>query len=305
MQTTSAPRYNTDFHPTIGKTEALAPGIKRIVAPNPSAYTFTGTNTYIVGFDDVIVVDPGPDDDAHMANIVSTIGTANCKGVVLTHTHNDHAALAEKLAQTLTVPLIFEGPHRPSRKIGRFERDHIRPSCNYEIRPNLVVRDNSKIDLGELQVTVLTTPGHCANHIALAIDGTDIVLSGDHIMGWSSTLIADPDGSLDDYLHSLDKMIELEQGTYFPAHGDIIKDGRAYAKQLKYHREFRNSQIVDLIDKHPRWTHQLLNALYPDIPLKVKPAALLTLNAHLQYLMAQGKIEMKNRVFGRQYFIIR
>ena len=217
----------------------------------------------------------------------------------------DHAALAEKLASVLTAPLVFEGAHRPSRKIGRFERDHIRPSCNYEIRPNLVVRENSKIDLGELCVTVHTTPGHCANHIALAIDGTDIVLSGDHIMGWSSTLIADPDGSLDDYLHSLDKMIELEQGTYFPAHGDIIKDGRAYAKQLKYHREYRNTQLIDLIDKHPRWTHQLLNALYPDIPLKVKPAALLTLNAHLQYLMAKGKIQMKNRVFGRQFFIIR
>jgi glyoxylase-like metal-dependent hydrolase (beta-lactamase superfamily II) len=301
MQAATAPKYNTDFNPVADKIEAIRPGVKRLVASNSSAYTFTGTNTYIVGFDEVVIIDPGPDKQTHMDAIVKSLGDARCKGIVLTHTHRDHSALAPKLAEHLQVPLIFEGTHRPSRTLKWWERDPLKSSGHYGLKPDLAVKTGSKIDLGEISLTVLETPGHCANHIALILDDTDCIFTGDHVMGWSSTLIADPDGSLSSYFKSLERLIDCDQSTYFPAHGDVIKEGRLYARQLFKHREYRNTQIMGFLEEKPRWTGELLKALYPDIPLTVKPAALLTLNAHLQYLIEQGEVGFSQFLLARKF----
>lgn len=305
MQDAIAPSYNKDFAPIAGKVEAIRPGVKRIVAPNESAYTFTGTNTYIVGFDDVVIIDPGPQNRAHEEVIVKSIGDARCKGIVLTHTHKDHSALAPQLAQKLNAPLIFEGPHRPSRPLKWWETDPLKNSGHYGLKPNLAVKTGSKIDLGEMCLTVLQTPGHCANHIALILDETDCVFTGDHVMGWSSTLIADPDGSLSDYFFSLERMIGLTQNTYLPAHGDVIKAGRSYATQLLRHRQHRNAQICEALKEKPLWRGQLLKRVYPDIPLNVRMAALFTLNAHLFYLEKQGLITAREFGFSKRYALKR
>jgi len=304
MQTQTAPDYNTTFDPKTGQTVVIAPGIRRIVAPNASPYTFTGTNSYVVGFDDVVVIDPGPEDQNHKDALIRAVGDANCVGIVLTHTHRDHSALAPALGIALNAPLIFEGEHRPSRKMSIGEKDPLKKSGHYGLKPNRVVVDQTKIDLGEIDLIVHTTPGHCANHIAISISGSKHLFTGDHIMGWSSTLIADPDGSLEDYFKSLQKVLDLDADCYLPAHGEIIKDGHAFAKQLLAHRHSRNHQIIAALIKKPKWTLQLLAEIYKGIPLKVKPAALLTLNAHLHYLVERGDLGINDFRFAKQYYLV-
>jgi len=301
MHEQTTPAYNLDFAPKAGSPEILVPGVMRIVAPNAGPYTFRGTNSYIVGFDEVVIMDPGPDDNGHFASLMGAVGDRNCKGILLTHTHRDHSALAPRLAKALKVPLMFEGEHRPSRPLKRLERDPLKQSGHYGLKPDYMVRDGSRIDLGEIALIIHTTPGHCANHIAISIEGREELFTGDHIMGWSSSLISDPDGSLADYFSSLEKVIGLSADRYFPAHGGVIENGPEFATQLLNHRQGRNEQILQALRGGPKWTTTLLSDIYPDIPITVKPAALLTLNAHLQYLLVKGDIQFKNYWWAKQY----
>lgn len=303
LQQQTAPSYQTDFSPQIGVAESVAPFVERIVAPNASPYTFTGTNCFLVGQDEIAIIDPGPDLQAHINAIDKALDGRKVSAIMLTHTHRDHSAVAPKLADKYDVPLMFGGPHRPARQLRMFEIDPMKRSGHYGLRPDRTLKQGDIIRLGAVEIEVIETPGHCANHICFALSDRAHILTGDHIMGWNSTLIADPDGALAPYLDSIDLLLSCPGQIYLPAHGDRIVMGKRFAKALKGHRLQRNTQIIDLLNAEgalSAW--QLTEKMYPNVSMAVKGAALLTVKAHLHYLIELGKLQKRARLLRQPVF---
>lgn len=293
-----APTFDTQFRPEIGAPVMLAPGLTRITAPNASPYTFTGTNSFLLGSERLALLDPGPDDPGHLDSLHRAIAGRPITAILLTHTHRDHSASAAKLAARYRAPLWFGGPHRLSRPLRRFERNPIKHSCDWDLVPDRTLVDDETITAGDLSVTVHTTPGHCANHLAFGLPEHDILLSGDHVMGWNSTLVAVPDGSMADYFASLDKVIALPYRHYHPAHGGPIADGPAHAKALKAHRQMRNEQLLAAVRNGATTIGQVVKAIYPTQPAKIRMAAKMTMTAHVEYLENRGELRVKRSLFG-------
>ena len=293
--------FNTEFYPETGVPVSVAPGLLRITAPNSGPYTFTGTNSFLIGYSELTIVDPGPVSGPHLAAILSAVDGRRVKSIILTHTHKDHSLLAPRMKSETGAGIWCAGPHRLSRPLGPLEINPMARSCDWALRPDRTLNDNEKFDCGEVGVTAVTTPGHCANHIALALPGLNCVLTGDHVMGWNSTLVATPDGSMADYLHSLEKLQHRNETIYHPAHGGPINDGPLYAAKLGQHRRFRNHQILDCLGRRPQTLTALQKQIYPDLPFANRFAARLTLRAHLEYLLDGRKIARRPGVSGWSY----
>ncbi|WIY53548.1 MBL fold metallo-hydrolase [Devosia sp. YIM 151766] len=290
--------FDTEFRPEHGRPVAEAPGIVRVTAPNASAYTFTGTNSFLLGHERLALVDPGPEDSSHEAALIAAIAGRPLTAILLTHTHKDHSAAAAKWRREHGVPLWFGGRHRLSRPRRRFEINPVGPSCDWDLVPDRLLTDDQTIPAGDLELTVHATPGHCANHLAFGLGGTDILLSGDHVMGWNSTLVSVPDGSMADYLASLDKVIALPYARYLPAHGGPIANGPAHAAALKAHRQNRNDQLIAAIGNGARTLHSVVAAIYPTQPTKLRRAARMTMAAHVEYLEARGELRVQRGLLG-------
>lgn len=293
-----SPHYVTDFEPRTGQAVSVAEGVVRVTAPNASPYTFTGTNTFLIGHHRLALLDPGPADPAHEAALLAAIQGRPVAAILLTHTHRDHSASALSLSRRLDAPLWFGGRHRLSRPLRRFERNPIRNSCDWDLVPDRILVDGEDIHAGDMRLSVHATPGHCANHLAFGLVGTGALFSGDHVMGWNSTLVAVPDGSMADYFASLDKLIALPFSRYLPAHGGDIPDGPAHAAALKAHRRMRNDQLLDAVRNGARTLGAVVDAIYPAQPAKVRLAARMTMMAHVEYLEGLGQLRVRRGIFG-------
>lgn len=289
---------DSSFEPKTGTLVEVAPGLARLTAPNAGPYTFTGTNTFLIGEGKIGVLDPGPDDPRHREALRKAIGGRPVEAILLTHTHRDHSALAAKLKAETGAPLWFAGPHRLSRPPHLLELNALAGACDWRLMPDLTFFDGEQFTLGGIGLTAIATPGHCANHLCYGLTGTDTMLSGDHVMGWNSTLVAVPDGSMADYLNSLRKVIALPYRRYLPAHGGPIADGQTYSRSLLTHRELRNRQVVDGVNKGARTIGELRRKIYPTLAMNLQFAAALTLRAHVEYLDREGQIRMRRGLFG-------
>ncbi len=294
--------FDTDFAPETGRAVPVAPSVVRITAPNAGPYTFRGTNSFIIGDGPVFVLDPGPDDSSHLEALRQAVGGRKVEAIVLTHTHRDHTALVRRLQAATGAPVWFGGRHHSSRRPRFLEFDPVAADSDWKLVPDRVLADGERITVGGVELEAIATPGHCANHLCFGLVGTPWLLTGDHIMGWNSTLVPVPDGSMSDYLRSLEKVIGLAYQHYLPAHGGPIADGPAYAGALVAHRELRNAQVVAAVEAGARSLGELRRRIYPTLALPLRPAALMTLKAHVEYLADRGRIGAAHGLFGLTLF---
>ena len=272
------------------KLEAMEPGIARVLAHNPSAFTYYGTQSYLIGTHEVAVVDPGPDLPEHVDALVEAIGGRKVAAIMCTHTHRDHSPASRPLAERTGAPIIGCAPLALEtvgpRADAAFDGDYV---------PDEVLGDGQTLELDGEQVTVVATPGHTSNHLCLAWRGA--LLSGDHVMGWSTTVVVPPDGDMADYMASLDKLRRREDRVYYPAHGPPVTKPQQYVRHLFGHRMQRENQILGLIDGQLRTIPDIVSNAYPGLDPRLTIAAGGSVLAHLRDLERRGLVEQRQEAW--------
>ncbi|MER8479324.1 MBL fold metallo-hydrolase [Mesorhizobium sp. M1163] len=283
-------RFDTSFDPSYGKGVTVAPDVLRITAPNPSPFTFHGTNSYIVGRETLTVIDPGPDDEVHLRTLLEAIGTRPVSHVFVSHTHRDHSPLAARLKQHTGAVMLAEGRHRPARPLHTGEVNPLDASADTDFVPDIALPDDMVIDGDGWAIRTVLTPGHTANHAAFALEGTGILFSADHVMAWSTTIVAPPDGAMADYMTSLDRLIGRDDRLLLPGHGGPVTEPRNFMRGLKAHRKMRERAILERINSGDRTIRTMVEAIYRDTDPRLHGAAGLSVLAHLEDLVARGMV---------------
>ncbi|GAB4531222.1 MAG: MBL fold metallo-hydrolase [Roseibium sp.] len=277
-------KHDRTFDPDYGNAVELMSGVRRITAQNPGPFTFHGTNSYLLGTRRLICVDPGPADPAHIEAILKAAGGAVIEAIVVTHTHVDHSPGARLLKERTGAPIAGCGPHRPARALAESEVNPLDASGDKEHFPDLPLGDGEAFVMSDLTLETVATPGHTANHLCFAVRGEPVLLSADHVMGWSTSVVAPPDGSMRAYMASIEKLLNRREEIYLPGHGGVIRDARGYVEDLKRHRLGRESAILSLLSGDPKTIPDMVTSLYTDIDPALYPAAGLSVFAHLEDL---------------------
>lgn len=258
--------------PQTGDATVLSPLIRRIVAPNPSAMTGAGTNTYIVGSANVAVIDPGPDDASHVDAIIRAIGGTGLRWILLTHTHGDHAPAALPLARRTGAPILAIWSRNPAIVLER------------------ALADGETLAAEGFSLQAIHTPGHASNHLCFWLAQEQALFAGDLVMSGSTVVIGPPDGDMGAYLRSLDRVKRLRAARIYPGHGDPIAAPDAVIDEYVKHRLMREQQVLDGLAAGPRRIADLVPLIYPNLSTSLHPMAALSLYAHLLKLKAEGRV---------------
>src|SRR5262249_28175731 len=202
-------------------------GVRRLLADNPSPFTFKGTVSYIIGRGKVAIVDPGPDDERHVAALLDAVRGETVTHVLVTHTHRDHSPAAARIKAATAATVVAQRPHRPARALHAGQAKRLEASADTDFRPDRALADGAILEGDGWSVEGVATPGHTANHMAFALRGTDFIFCGDHVMAWSTPVVAPPDGAMSDYMASLRKLADRPETVYFPGHGGAAGDAPA------------------------------------------------------------------------------
>ncbi len=282
--------FDTEFSAAWGSAVPVGPDVMRITARNPGPFTFHGTNSYVIGRESLAVVDPGPHDDDHYAALMAVIGGRPVSHIFVSHTHRDHSPLAERLKAETGATILAEGAHRPARPLAIGEINPLDASADTDFKPDRHLDDGEIIACDGFSIEAIFTPGHTANHVCFGLTGTGILFSADHVMAWSTSIVAPPDGAMTDYMASLDRLIERDDRTLLPGHGGPVRNPRVFMRGLKTHRKMRERAIIERLRAGDREIPVIVRSIYRDVDPRLHGAAGLSVLAHLEELVARGSV---------------
>lgn len=285
------PAFDLEFQPAYGTAVKVAENVQRLTVNNPSAFTFHGTNSYIVGDHSVAVIDPGPEDEDHFQALMRALDGREVTHIFVSHTHRDHSPLAKRLRAATGAVTVAEGPHRAARPLHEGERNPFAESADSDFVPDLALGDNESVTGDGWTLTALHTPGHTANHAAFALDRDGIVFSADHVMAWATTIVAPPDGAMSDYMASLDRLLERDDRLFLPGHGGPVNDPAAFMRGLRTHRRMREKAVLTRIKAGDRTIAEMVKVIYRSTDPRLHGAAALSVLAHIEDLIEKGLVE--------------
>jgi glyoxylase-like metal-dependent hydrolase (beta-lactamase superfamily II) len=305
----TSPTFRTLDDVQYGQAEQVSPLIRRVIAENPSKFTYRGTGTYILGHGDVVVIDPGPRLDSHREALAAALAGQRVRAILVTHCHSDHSPLAEWLHAESGAPTYAYGPHplpdptwealatddSPGQQ--RPDRDpiEIEESIDFGFAPSVAVADGDRVpDTPGLSITAVYTPGHTSNHTCWALAEERALFTGDHVMGWSTTVVAPPDGDMADYISSLRKVAGRDDSVLWPTHGPPRDDGSEYVAALVAHRLERERGVLEALDDGRATIREIVALLYADVPQELHKAAGMSVWSHLLKLVAEGQVEVES-----------
>lgn len=262
----------------------MSPRIGRVLAPNPSPFTYTGTQTYLVGTSDLAVIDPGPDDADHLDALLAAIGGRPVRAILCTHTHRDHSPAARPLSARTGAPVTGCAPLV-------LDDDGPRADAAFDpsYRPDRVLADGEQVRGEGWTLEALATPGHTSNHLCFALAEENALFTGDHVMGWSTSVISPPDGDMADYMRSMQRLLDRDDAIYYPAHGDPVENPRRLVRGMMGHRKQREGQIMRFLERNGASTiPDMVAEMYKGIDPRLHSAAGRSVLAHLIDLDGRG-----------------
>lgn len=292
--------------PEAGEAVELEPGLRVVLAPNPSPMTHWGTNTYVMGDREVVVVDPGPDDPAHLAALLAALAGARVRAILVTHAHRDHSPLAPRLSRAVGAPVLGFGPPEAGRRpiMAALAAEGLAgggEGVDEGFRPDATLSEGDKVEVGGARIEVLHTPGHFAGHLAFAIG--DAVLVGDHVMGWASTLVSPPDGDVASFRATTARLLARSDRVHYPGHGAPIRDPSARLDWLARHRAGREAAILGALSPQPLSLAEIAARVYTDVPPAMLTAAERNVLAHLVDMVEDGRAAARPRLAASARFM--
>lgn len=284
--------FDRSFDARPGEVTTIPAGdvpVRRITANNTGAMTFTGTNSYLVGSRRLVVVDPGPDDEAHLSALMGAIGNAQLEAILVTHTHRDHSPLARRLKALTGATIVGADTHQFARAFRPGDAP-VDQAADEDHAPDRVLRDGELFEVGDFTLEAVATPGHTMNHLCFAVREENILFSGDHVMAWATSLVAPPDGAMTPYLDSLQKLQTRPEKRYLPGHGTWLKDAKPFVQALYEHRIGRDTSILEALEAGPIEIGQLVDQMYEGLDQRLSLAAGLSVLAHLERLEALQRV---------------
>lgn len=262
-----------------GVVQTLHPLVRRILAPNPSPFTYTGTQTYIVGQGEVAVIDPGPDEAEHVATILRVLAGERIVAILCTHTHRDHSPAARALSAATGAPIVGCAPLTILDDGPRSDA-----AFDTEYRPHRILGEADSVKGSGWTLEAVATPGHTSNHLCFALPEAGVLFTGDHVMGWSTSVVSPPDGDMGAYMASLAKLMSRDDRIYYPAHGDGVEQPQRFVRHLAGHRKGREGQILKLLGDGPQTIPDMVARMYVGLDSRLIGAAGRSVQAHLLYL---------------------
>lgn len=297
MSITSDPATQPDADPDFDQalprnreTVRLSPLIRRRICSNAGPFTASGTCSYIVGNGRVAIIDPGPEDEAHLAALLDAVAGEEIEAIVVTHTHRDHSPGARLLQAKTGAPIIGCGPHLAARELGEGEHPVLDASADRLHKPDRTMADGDVLEGDGWALTAVETPGHTMNHLAFALAQENALFSGDHVMAWSTSIVAPPDGSMRAYMASLETLRERPETIYWPGHGGPVRDPRRFVRGLAAHRRQREAAIRNRIEAGDRDIRAIVASVYHGLKPALRGAAALSVFAHLEDMVERGVV---------------